>query len=76
MKEQGKTPKQLNDMEISNLPEKEFRVMIGRMIQEFGKRMEAQSEKLQEVFNKGLEKIKNNQTQLKNTITGASLAAQ
>ena len=29
MKEQDKTPeKQLNEMEIGNLPEKEFRIMI------------------------------------------------
>ena len=35
MKEQGKTPEeQLSDMEIGNLPKKEFRVMIVKMIQE------------------------------------------
>ena len=39
------------------------------MIQEFGKGMDAQREKLQEVLNKELENIKNNQTQEKNTIT-------
>ena len=32
--------------------------MIIKMIQELGKRMDAQSEKLQEVFNKELENIK------------------
>ena len=32
MKEQEKTPeKQLNEVEIGNLPEKEFRIMIGKM---------------------------------------------
>ena len=32
-KEQVKTPeKQLNEMEIGNLPEKEFRIMIVKMI--------------------------------------------
>ena len=41
MKEQNKTPeKQLNKVEIDNLPEKEFRIMILKMIQDFGKRME------------------------------------
>ena len=36
MKEQGKTPeKQLNEVEIGgNLPEKEFRIMIVKMIQD------------------------------------------
>ena len=52
MKEQDKTPeKQLNEVEIGNLPEKEFRVMIVKMMKELGRRMDAQSEKL-EGFNK------------------------
>ena len=56
MKEQEKTPeKQLNEVEIGNLPEKEFRVMIVKMIQNLGNRMEAQTEKIQEMFNKDLE---------------------
>ena len=38
MKEQDKTPeKQLNEMEIGNLPIKEFRIMIVKMIQDLGK---------------------------------------
>ena len=56
MKEQDKTPeKQLNEVEIGNLPEKEFRIMIEKMIQDLGKRMEAKIEKMQEMFNKDLE---------------------
>ena len=35
MKKQDKTPeKQLNEVEIGNLPEKEFRIMIVKMIQD------------------------------------------
>ena len=42
MKEQDETSgKQLNEVEIGNLPEKEFRIMIVKMIQDLGKRMEA-----------------------------------
>ena len=42
MKEQYKTPeKQLNEVEIGNLPEKEFRIIIVKTIQDLGKRMEA-----------------------------------
>ena len=38
-KGQDKTPeKQLNEVEISNLPEKEFRVMIVNMIQDLRKK--------------------------------------
>ena len=60
MKEQDKTPeKQLNEAEIGNLPEKEFRIMIVKMIQDLGKRMEAKIENMPEMFNKDLEELKN-----------------
>ena len=60
MKEQDKTPeKQLNEVEIGNVPEKELGIMIVKMIQDLGKRMEANFEKMQEMFNKDLEKLKN-----------------
>ena len=49
-------------MEIGKLPEKEFRVMIVKMIQSLRKRMEAQIEKIQEMFNKDLEDLKNKQS--------------
>ena len=49
--EQGKTPEeQLSEVEIDNLPEKELRVMIVKTIQDLRKRMEAQTEKIQEMF--------------------------
>ena len=42
MKGQDKIPeKQLNEVEIGNPPEKEFRIMRVKMIQDLGKRMEA-----------------------------------
>ena len=70
MKEQDKTPeKQLNEVEIGNLPEKEFRIMIVKMIQDLGKTMEAKIQKMQEMFNKDLEELKNKQTEMNNTIT-------
>ena len=77
MKEQDKTPeKQLHEVEIGNLPENEFRIMIVKMIQDLGKRMEAKMEKMQEMFNKHLEEsknkhleeLKNKQTEMSNTI--------
>ena len=43
---------------------KEFRVMMLKMIQNLGKRME----KIQETFNKDLEELKNKQTKMHNTI--------
>ena len=49
-------------MEIGNLPAKEFRIMIVKMIQDVRKRMEAKIEKIQEMFTKDLEELKNKQT--------------
>ena len=65
MKEQGKKPPdQTNEEEIGSLPEKEFRVMIVKMIQYLGKRME----KIQETFHKDLAELKRKQTMMSNTI--------
>ena len=65
MKQQGENPPdQTNEEEIGSLPEKEFRVMIVKMIQNIGNRME----KTQETFNMDLEEMKTKQTMMKNTI--------
>ena len=46
MKEQGKNPpEKTNEEEIGSLPEKEFRVLIVKMIKNLGNRME----KIQEI---------------------------
>ena len=69
MKEQDKTSeKQLKEVEIGSLPEKYFRIMMVKMIQDLGKRMEAKIRKMQEMFNKDLEESKNKQTEMNNTI--------
>ena len=66
MKEQGKNLQdQINEYEIGNLPEKEFRVMRVKMIQNLRNRME----KIQETFNKDLEELKSKQTVMNNTKT-------
>ena len=55
MKEQDKNlQEQLNEEKIGNLSEKEFRVMIVKMIQDLGKRIEARIKKIQKMFNKEL----------------------
>jgi len=56
MKGQDKTQeKQVNEVEIGNLPEKQFRIMILKMIQDLRKTME----KMQEMFTKDLQELKN-----------------
>ena len=49
------TEVQINDEEIVKLPEKEFRIMIVKMI----KNLENIMEKMQESINKDLEELKN-----------------
>lgn len=59
-KEQGKNlQEQLNEEERSNLPGKEFRVLIVKMIQDMVKKMESWIKKITEMFNKNLEELKN-----------------
>ena len=63
VKEQDKYPSnQTKEEEIGSLPEKEFRIMIVKMIQNLENKMELQInsletriEKMQEMFNKDLE---------------------
>ena len=65
MKEQGKNPPdQTNEQEIDSLPEKEFKVMIVKMIQNLGNRME----KIKKTFNTDLEELKSKETMMNNTI--------
>ena len=65
IKEQGKNPPdQTNEEEIGSLPEKEFRIMIVKMIQNLGNR----TEKIQETLKKDLEELKSNQTMMNSTI--------
>ena len=73
MKEQTRnTEVQINEEEIGKLPEKEFRIMIVKMI----KNLENKMEKMQESINKDLEESKkkayqdNTITEIKNTLEG------
>ena len=55
MNKQGKNSQdQINEEEIGNIPEKEFRVMIVKMIQKLGNRME----EIQDMFSNDLEELK------------------
>ena len=79
-------PNQIKEEEIGNLPEKEIRIMIVKMIQNLENKMELQVnslettiEKMQEMFNKDLEEIKKNQSimtkainEIKNILEGTN----
>jgi len=82
--EHDKYPPNQTKEEIRSLPEKEFRIMIVKMIQNLENKMELQinrletrTEKMKEMFNKDLEEIKKSQailnnakTEIKNTLGG------
>ena len=57
-------------MEIGNLPEKEFRIMLVNMIQILRKGMEAKVEKTQKVFTEDLQELKKKQTEMNNPLEG------
>ena len=64
-KEQDKNPPDLtNEEETGSLPEKEFKIMIVKMIPNPGNRID----KIQETFNKDLEELKRKQAMMNNTI--------
>ena len=79
-------PNQTKEEEIQSIPEKEFIIIIVKMIQNLENKMELQInsletriEKMQEMFNKDLEEIKkgpsimnNAITEIKNTLEGTS----
>ena len=87
VKEHDKTsPNQTKEEEIGSQTEKEFRIMIVKIIQNFENKMELQinsletrTEKMQEKFNKDLEEIKKSQyimniaiNEIKNTLEGTN----
>ena len=65
MKEQTRnTEVQINEEEIGKIPEKEFRIMIVKMI----KNLESKMEKMQESINKDLEELKKIHAETNNTV--------
>ena len=76
VKEQDKCPpNQIKEEEIGNLPDKEFQIMIVKLIQNLEIKMESQInsletrfEKMQERFNKDLEEIKKSQYIMNNAM--------
>ena len=66
MKEQtSNTDVQINKEDIGKLPEKEFRIMVVKMI----KNLENKMEEIQKSINKDLEELKNKDAETNNTVT-------
>ena len=70
MKEKGKTPeKKLSDEEILSLQEKDFRLLMLKMMQDIGNKLEAKMDNLQETLTKEIQDIKLKQEGMQNAIT-------
>ena len=69
MREKGKTPEnQLSKEEILSLQEKDFRLLMLKMMQDIGNKLEAKMDNLQETLSKEIQDIKLKQ-EMQNTIT-------
>ena len=70
MREKGKTPeKQLSDQEILSLQKKDFRLLMLKMMQDIGNKLEAKMDNLQETLSKEIQDIKlKKQEEMQNTI--------
>ena len=64
-KEQGRAPKELSEVDIGNIPDKEFKAVTVNILRELGRRLYEPSGK----FTKESEDVKKNQVELNNTIT-------
>ena len=62
------TPTEPSEVEMCNLPDEKFKVMIIKMFKELRRGLQEQKRRF-EVFNKELENVTKNQTEMKNTIT-------
>ena len=70
MREKGKTPEnQLSDEKILSLQEKDFRLLMLKMMQDIGNKLEAKMDNLQETLSKEIQDIKLEQEEMQNTIT-------
>ena len=70
IREQEKTSeKQLSDLEIMSLWEKDFRLMMLMMTKDTGNKLEAKIENLQQTLSKEIQDLKLKQAEMQNTIT-------
>ena len=67
IREQEKNPeKQLSDLEIISLQEKDFRLMMLKMMQDIGNKLEAKTDNLQQTLSKEIKDVKLKQAEMQN----------
>ena len=70
MREKGKTSEnQVRDKENPRLQEKDFRLLMIKMMQDIGNKLKAKMDNLQETLTKEIQDIKLKQGEMQNTIT-------
>ena len=70
MREKGKTPENLlSDEETLSIQEKDFRLLMIKMMQDIGNKLEAKMENVQETLRKEIQDIKLKQEEMQNTLT-------
>ena len=70
MREKGRTPEyQLSDQENLSLQEKDFRLLMLKVMQDIGNKLEAKMDNLQETLSKEIQDIKLRQEEMQNKIT-------
>ena len=70
IREKEKTPEnQLSDQESLSLQEKDFRLLMLKMMQDIGNKLEAKMDNLQETLSKEIQYIKLKQEEMQNSIT-------
>ena len=70
MRKKEKTlEKQLSHEEILTIQEKDFRLLMLKMMQEIGNKLEAKMDNLQETLTKDIQDIKLKQEEMQNSIT-------
>ena len=73
IRDQGKkkktTEKQLSHLEIISLQEKDFRLLMLKMMQDIGNKLEAKIDDLHQTLSKEIQDLKFKQAEIQNTIT-------
>ena len=70
MREEEKTPENwLSDQAILRIQEKDIRLLILKMMQDIGNKLEAKMNNLQETLSKEIQDIQLKQEEMQNTIT-------
>ena len=69
MREKGKTLENKLSDEILSLQEKDFRLLVLKMMQDIGNKLEAKMDNLQETLSEEIQNIKLKQEEMQKTIT-------